>query len=231
MMAQGEALGILHIQGGRDAQGRPEGLEDSKQQLAMTLAEQIGLALANLKLRETLRVQSIRDPLTGMYNRRYMEESLERELRRAARNYRPLGAIMLDLDHFKRYNDTFGHDAGDSVLREFGNFLQTRVREEDIACRFGGEEFVLILPDASLEVTRQRADQLREGVKRLQLQHRGQGLGPVTASLGVAVFPEHGANSDDLFRAADEALFQAKAQGRDRVVIGKPTQQVPETVS
>lgn len=231
MMAQGDALGILHIQGGRDVQGRPEGLEDSKQQLAMTLAEQIGLALANLKLRETLRVQSIRDPLTGLYNRRYMEESLERELRRAARNYRPLGAIMLDLDHFKRYNDTFGHDAGDSVLREFGNFLQTRVREEDIACRFGGEEFVLILPDTSLEVTQQRADQLREGVKHLHVQHRGQALGPVTASLGVAVFPEHGASSDDLFRAADEALFQAKAQGRDRVVIGKPVQQVPETVS
>ncbi len=231
MMAQGDALGILHIQGFPSGNGQAgsgqDSLTASKQQLAFALAEQIGLALANLKLRETLRTQSIRDPLTGLYNRRYMEESLERELRRAARNRGTLGAIMLDLDHFKRYNDTFGHDAGDSLLRELGNFLQTQVRGEDIACRFGGEEFVLILPDASLEATELKAEQLREGVKHLNPLHRGQPLGPVTLSLGVALFPEHAAAADALFRSADEALYQAKAQGRDRVVIGKPVQHQP----
>jgi diguanylate cyclase (GGDEF)-like protein/PAS domain S-box-containing protein len=223
MMAQGDALGVLHLQitplGGRPGDSVPEDLTASKQQLAMGLAEHLALALANLKLRETLRVQSIRDPLTGLFNRRYLEESLERELRRAGRNKRSLGAIMLDLDDFKDYNDTFGHEAGDTLLRELGNFLKTNIRGEDIACRYGGEEFALILPEASIEGTRQRAEQLREGVKHLEVQHRGQSLGGVTLSVGVAMFPEHGTTADDILRAADAALYQAKATGRDRVVI------------
>ena len=231
MMAQGEALGVLYLECGPDPYGKvQEGLGPSKQQLAMTLAENIALALANLNLRDTLRVQSIRDPLTGLYNRRYMEESLERELRRAARNGRSLGAIMLDLDHFKRYNDTFGHDAGDAVLRELGNFLQTQVRGEDIACRYGGEEFVLILPDAAVEVVQQRAEALREGIKRIHVRHHGQSLGTVTLSLGVALFPEHGTTAESLIRAADEALYLAKAHGRDRMIVWKIDQPKPETV-
>jgi diguanylate cyclase (GGDEF)-like protein/PAS domain S-box-containing protein len=223
MMAQGDALGVLHVQispiGGHPADSAREDLTASKQQLAVSLAEHLALALANLRLRETLRVQSIRDPLTGLFNRRYLEESLERELRRAARNKRTLGTIMLDLDDFKTYNDTFGHEAGDTLLRELGNFLKSNIRGEDIACRYGGEEFALILPEASIEGTRQRAEQLREGVKHLEVQHRGQSLGGVTLSVGVAMFPEHGTTTDDILRAADAALYQAKATGRDRVVI------------
>ncbi len=226
MMAQGEALGVLHLQSGAHGLTEPQGpegvrerLTESKQRLAVTVAENIALALANLKLREALRIQSIRDPLTGLFNRRYMEESLERELRRAARNRRPLAAIMLDLDHFKRFNDTSGHEAGDTLLQALGNLLRRRVREEDIACRYGGEEFTLILPDASLDAARQRAEQLREEAKHLQVQHRGRYLGAVTLSVGVAAFPEDGSTAREILWAADEALYRAKAEGRDRVVV------------
>ena len=118
--------------------------------MVKTLAEHLALAVANLKLRETLRTQSIRDPLTGLFNRRYMEESLERELRRTIRKKLPLALLMVDVDHFKHFNDTFGHEAGDEILRELARLFQSRLRAEDIACRYGGEEFVLILPDASL---------------------------------------------------------------------------------
>ena len=179
------------------------------------------MALSNLKLHETLRSQSIRDPLTGLFNRRFMEESLELEIRRATRNQRPLGVIMIDLDHFKHFNDTFGHEAGDTLLRELGSFLQGNIRAEDIACRYGGEEFTLILPEGTAEVTQQRANFLREAVKRMDVTHRGRPLGRITISMGVSIFPEHGRTRDALLEAADEALYRSKDQGRDRVTIAK----------
>jgi diguanylate cyclase (GGDEF)-like protein len=223
MMAQGETLGVLHLQSGKPSpsqtQEERETLAASQQQLAVTLAEHVALALANLKLRETLRQQAIRDPLTGLFNRRYMEETLERELRRAERRQAPLGVIMFDLDHFKKFNDTFGHAAGDIVLREIGAFLHTRVRVEDIACRYGGEEFVVILPDASLEDTLKRAEQLRVGIKGLNVRYHDQALGAVAVSLGVAVLPEHGSTTEAILKAADAALYRAKREGRDRVVV------------
>jgi diguanylate cyclase (GGDEF)-like protein/PAS domain S-box-containing protein len=212
MMAQGEALGILHL-------SHREAIAPAKHRVAITMAEQVAMALSNLKLRETLRSQSIRDPLTGLFNRRFMEESLEREVRRAARNQRPLGIIMLDLDYFKRFNDTFGHDAGDAVLRELGMLLRTQIRGEDIACRYGGEEFTLILPESSLETTRERAELLRESVRHMEVRLRNQSLGPTTLSLGVAVFPDHGHSGDSVLQAADGALYRAKAAGRDRVLV------------
>jgi diguanylate cyclase (GGDEF)-like protein len=166
-------------------------------------------------------MQAVRDPLTGLYNRRYMEETLEREIRRAERRYASLGVIMLDVDHFKRFNDTFGHAAGDTLLQELGSFLMGHIRGEDIACRYGGEEFALILPDASLEGACGRADDLRERIKALGIAHRGQPLGAVTVSMGVAAYPDHGHTGEELLRAADAALYEAKAQGRDRVVVSK----------
>jgi diguanylate cyclase (GGDEF)-like protein len=126
---------------------------------------------------------------------------------------------MTDVDHFKRYNDTFGHEAGDLLLQEFGALLKKRCRADDIACRYGGEEFMLIMPEASCEVARQRAEQLRETVKQLRVEYRNQMLGAVTISLGLATFPLHGSNGDDVLRAADRALYQAKQSGRDRVVV------------
>jgi len=222
MMAQGEALGVLHLweseTSGPSGEMRQAALRLVETQ-AHAVAEQIALALANVKLRETLRSQSIRDALTGLFNRRYLEETLEREIQRAARNRTPLGVIMLDIDHFKRFNDTFGHEAGDALLHELGLFFLTRIRGADIACRYGGEEFTLILPEAPLAATRQRAEELREGVKALRVQLRGQPLGPITLSLGVAGFPDHGPNKEVLLRAADAALYHAKQAGRDRVVV------------
>ncbi|MBI3942781.1 MAG: diguanylate cyclase [Chloroflexi bacterium] len=224
MMAQGEALGVLHLRGSAENRNPGPGevvcLTESQQRLAVTVAEHIALALSNLRLRETLRSQAIRDPLTGLFNRRYMEESLEREVRRSTRRNTSLAVVMLDLDHYKEFNDAFGHDAGDTLLREFGIFLRSHTRGEDIACRYGGEEFVLVLPEVTLDVARQRAEQLREGAKHLDVQHHGRALGVVTLSAGVIVFPKHGTTAESLLSAADTALYQAKRAGRDRVVVG-----------
>lgn len=216
MMAQSEALGILYL-----AQPAGTRLTEAKQRLAVTMAEHIAMALSNLKLHETLRSQSIRDPLTGLFNRRFMEESLALELRRAVRNQRPLGVIMLDLDRFKHFNDTFGHDAGDTLLRELGKLLQTNIRGEDIACRYGGEEFTLILPEGNAEVIQQRAEALREAIKRMEVLHRGRPLGRITASLGVAIFPEHGRTGESLLQAADASLYQSKDAGGDKTTTAK----------
>ena len=216
LSAQSETFGLLHVSVPPGASGR---LTEEKQHLAVTLAEHIGLALANLELRETLHSQSVRDLLTGLFNRRYLEESLQREVSRAKRSKRPLGIVMLDLDNFKPFNDTLGHEAGDNVLREVGHFLQRHVRGDDIACRYGGEEFTLILPETSLEVIRARAEQLRERIKQLQVGYHGQLLGPLTVSLGVAILPDHGTSGEAVLHAADAALYRAKAEGRDRVVV------------
>lgn len=167
---------------------------------------------------EGLRVQSLRDPLTNLFNRRYMEESLDREIVRAERGESHLGVIMIDVDRFKEVNDTLGHEGGDAVLRRLASYLQSSIRGGDIACRYGGEEFILILPDAALDVTRERADRLRLAVKDNQLTFRGRSLPAPTLSLGVAVFPTDGQTRDSLLRAADAALYAAKSSGRDRVV-------------
>jgi diguanylate cyclase (GGDEF)-like protein/PAS domain S-box-containing protein len=223
LMAQNDTLGVLNIW--RDVAPVGESAEASEQRierekrLGVAVAEQVSLALANLRLRETLRSQSIRDSLTGLYNRRYMEESLERELRRATRSNRPLAVILLDLDHFKEFNDSLGHEAGDILLREFGGLLQGSVRKNDLACRYGGDEFILILHEASLEVARQRGERLREALKNHEVQYGGRSLGTVTVSLGIAVFPGDGSTSQDLLRTADAALYRAKVEGRDRVAV------------
>ena len=185
----------------------------------MTLADTIALALANLGLRETLRGQAIRDPLTGLFNRRYLEETLKRELARVRRLGGSLGVIRLDLDHFKQFNDTQGHGAGDALLSALGDLLQTETRPEDIVSRYGGEEFLVVLPGASLEVSQERAENLRQAVKRLRIHYMDQVLSSTTISLGVASFPEHGGDGDMVIRAADQALYRAKQEGRDLVVV------------
>jgi len=174
------------------------------------------MALANLRLRDVLRDQSIRDSLTGLFNRRYMEATLERELRRAARDNQSLAFLMIDIDHFKMFNDAFGHHAGDVLLRAVGEFLGQGIRGQDVACRFGGEEFVLILTDTPLEIAYRRAEVLREELARLAVQHNGQTLGKITMSVGIAAFPEHGTSSEELIRKSDTALYKAKEDGRDR---------------
>jgi diguanylate cyclase (GGDEF)-like protein len=222
-MAQGEAMGILHVECRADAAARGSEVwaefKKSRQELVGAVAEHVALALANLQLRETLRRQSIRDALTGLFNRRYMEESLEREILRASRANSTIGILLLDIDHFKRYNDTFGHEAGDALLREVGSLLKKQVRGEDIPCRYGGEEFLLIMSGAPVEIARQRAERLREAVKQLKVNFHGQALGTITISIGVAIYPEQGSDAESVLGSADKALYKAKESGRDRVVV------------
>jgi diguanylate cyclase (GGDEF)-like protein len=182
------------------------------------VTEYVSLALANQTLREKLRNQAIRDPLTGLYNRRFAEETLEREVLRAKRHDGSLSLIFLDVDHFKTFNDTYGHEAGDVVLQQLGVCVKEHVRGEDVACRYGGEEFLLILADTPIETALQRAEALREQFKARTIKFGSQYLGTVTLSLGVARFPDDGATPQALIAAADGALYLAKAGGRDRVV-------------
>jgi len=222
MVAQGETLGLLHLQWGPSDTPLSEEARaaqfESKKQLITTVTEQFALALANLKLREMLRIQSIRDQLTGLYNRRHMEDTLGREVHRAKRRNASLGVIMLDVDFFKKINDNYGHEEGDRLLHELGVLLQSNIRQEDIPCRYGGEEFLIILPDAPLEAAVRRAEFLRQKVKAsLRVQQQA-----VTVSVGVAVYPEHGLLAEGIVAAADEALYAAKHQGRDRVGGWKP---------
>jgi diguanylate cyclase (GGDEF)-like protein/PAS domain S-box-containing protein len=226
VLAQGQVFALFYVQVAAAAD-QPETsfpeMMAARQQRIVTFCERSGLSLANVRLREQLRYQSIRDPLTGLFNHSYLEQTLEREVSRAARERSTVGVIMLDIDHFKRFNDTFGHDAGDVLLREVGYFLQGRIRKEDIACRYGGEEFTIVLSHASLEDTAKRAEQLRAEVREVHVKHQGQLLGPITFSFGVAAFPEHGTTFTEVLKAADNALYQAKAEGRDRVVAGEPS--------
>jgi diguanylate cyclase (GGDEF)-like protein/PAS domain S-box-containing protein len=225
LAAQGETLGVLYLEcppasTAPSSVAAADPMEILERQ-ASAVGERLSLALANLRLREALQRQSIRDPLTGLFNRRFMEESLEREMGRAARGNEPVALIILDIDHFKRFNDTFGHQAGDALLRALGDFLRQRTRGQDVACRYGGEEFVFILAGASIDAAQKRAEGLREQLRLLQVQHAGQLLGSITVSIGVAAFPTHGSNAETLLKAADEALYRAKKEGRDRIVVAQ----------
>jgi diguanylate cyclase (GGDEF)-like protein len=235
MIGQGKAFGLLFLQSGpRPLSPDPEARKNlilAKQRLGEAVANHIALALANLRLRETLRNESVRDPVTDLYNRRYLEETLPRELRRATREQQALSLIMIDVDHFKEFNDKFSHDAGDALLRSLARQLKSRTRGQDIACRYGGDEFLLVLPGASLEVGCQRAERLREEVKRMEIDQDLVSLVTVSLSLGVACFPEHGSTAAALIRAADLALYQAKSQGRDQVVAqALPQKPPPESI-
>jgi diguanylate cyclase (GGDEF)-like protein/PAS domain S-box-containing protein len=190
----------------------------TRQQLAVEVGETIKLSLSNLKLREELREQAVHDPLTGLCNRRFLEENLGRELHRAQRGQSPLCVAMLDLDNFKLFNDSFGHDAGDALLRQLGQTMGEKLRKSDILCRYGGDEFVFVLPDSSLADTEQRVEQIRVLVKDLQIRRGGPPLDAITISAGVAGMPEHGSTAAELLQAADQAMYAAKQAGRNRVV-------------
>lgn len=211
MMAQGETVGLLLLN--RLDAGE---MDEAVLRLARTASEQIGLALANVELKATLRRQAIRDPLTGLFNRRYMEESIERELHRATRRKAPLGLMLLDLDHFKEFNDSFGHGAGDALLRNFGDLLLRNTRTEDIACRYGGDEFLLILPDSDLQSTSTKGQELLSLMRAMTVPGFRTAPG-LTASIGVAAFPGSGEDMDSLINAADASLYKAKEAGRNQV--------------
>jgi diguanylate cyclase (GGDEF)-like protein/PAS domain S-box-containing protein len=225
MLAHGEVLGVLHVvapsEGAYPANGGDTLVPDGKRILLIAVAEKIATAVANLRLREELKNQSIRDPLTGLLNRRFMEEALEREIVRASRSGMCLSFVAIDLDHFKRFNDTFGHEGGDLVLREVGAVLSRAAHGDNLACRLGGEELLLILPDTALDDAASLAEKLRRKIGSLSVTLRGQQLGRITASIGVAAYPRHGDSHGEVLRAADRALYRAKADGRNRVVMAE----------
>jgi len=215
LSAQGELIGLLHVQRSEAGAEFDPGIGWPA---LVTAAEHIALALTNLALRDSLREQATHDKLTGLYNRHYLNARFEQELARARRMQLPGAVIMLDIDRFKRFNDTFGHAAGDHVLRELARVISRSGRKSDVACRYGGEEFVLFLPETSGDVALERAEEIRAAVKALHLEWEGQALGSLTVSAGVATYPEHGDDPDSLLSVADRALYQAKETGRDRVV-------------
>ena len=221
ILAHGETIGLLNLEfrchTGSEGEALRKEANAEQRRLGLVCAEQISLAIANVKLRDQLRDQSIRDVLTGLFNRRYMLETCRREFSRAARTDQSISILSIDIDHFKKYNDNHGHDAGDLVLRAVGNCLENLFRNEDIPCRFGGEEFVVILPGADADAALRRAEQLRSKVEDIVVRYLEKNLPRITVSIGVAVFPDAGDNPQVVLKAADEALYRAKEKGRNRV--------------
>ena len=211
--SHGGTPGLITLRGSRRLR------ETSGQRQARLLADTIGLAVANLRLRDTLREQSTRDALTGLYNRRYLEETLARELARADRTADPVSVLMIDLDHFKSINDSYGHTAGDRVLQSLADLLRRHVRVGDVVCRYGGEEFAVVMPGASAELALDRAEVLRRATHAVELPGPGPTQGVLSMSVGIAVFPKHARTAALLLRSADEALYAAKHNGRDCIAL------------
>jgi diguanylate cyclase (GGDEF)-like protein len=221
LAAQGGTLGLLYFE------LRPGcAMADVSDLHLKMLSENVGLALDNLRLRDALRELAMADPLTALANRRHLDFVLG-EL--AAAPARAVSCVMIDIDHFKRFNDEHGHEAGDTVLRAVGAVLRENVRQADFTFRYGGEEFLLLLPDIGARQATERAEQIRSRVAELRLRHAGQDLGPITVSAGVASAPEH-CRSDQLVQVADAALLHAKRTGRNQV-IAAPLNAVPSAVA
>jgi diguanylate cyclase (GGDEF)-like protein len=214
MVARGDTLGTLYIECPTPA---IVDLVERRLQGVRQLIQLTAMAVATLQLQNKLENQSIHDALTGLFNRHFMEIALERELARAVRQHTTLAIFMLDVDHFKKFNDRFGHIAGDAVLQQVAKVFQTSVRTDDIACRYGGEEFAIILPDITPETARERAEAIRQKVADLRTLPENFSFGDITISIGVASYPIDGRSPDLLLRKADEALYRAKHQGRNQV--------------
>ncbi|MFV0474934.1 MAG: diguanylate cyclase [Pikeienuella sp.] len=211
IVAHGDTVGLLSV--GLDEDAGPD-----TQKLANFCAEHISLAIANVKMRDILREQSTRDPLTGLYNRRYFLDYARRELGRCAAQGRSAALLSLDVDYFKKFNDIYGHQAGDAVLQSIAGVLQKLFREADAPCRFGGEEFIVLMPGCDAQQAQERAERLREAIGEIRLRHSGETLS-ATASIGVAVRSKAGESLQTLMRVADEALYAAKDAGRNCVIL------------
>lgn len=213
LSAQSDIIGVLHLA------DIPEAALEDTRELAERLAPHLSAAVGGIILREALRQQNVRDPLTGLYNRRYLEETMAREVVRATRSGQPFSFLMIDIDHFKRFNDEHGHQAGDVMLKAFADYLARHVRGDDIVCRYGGEEFLLVLPGANTAQAAQRAEAVRSQLASLHVTHRGESLPRVAASIGVSSFPTHGQDWESALNLADAALYHAKHNGRDQVAM------------
>ncbi len=211
LLAGGEVIGVLYLQGRIEAENRFR---------MSVLTENIASALVNHRLQRSLREQTIRDPLTGLFNRRYMEEALKLEIARAARASGPLSLVMCDIDHFKRFNDEFGHDAGDAVLQTVAAEMRSRFRDGDVVCRFGGEEFTIIAPGTTAEALAGRVEIVRQAIAELNVRHGNRTLGSTSMSFGIATWSDAmDRDGSTLIQAADMALYQSKRDGRNRATI------------
>lgn len=219
ILAHGETVGLLHL---RAHEGCDEVFHSNKK-LAQLCAEQISMAIANVRMRDQLHDQSVRDPLTGLFNRRHMTDTLRKSISRSQQTGASLSLIAVDVDHFKKFNDTHGHDAGDMVLRAVGSALEQGCDRDEVACRIGGEEFMLILPDNTPDDAVTRAEKLRQAVEGISVRYGEKSLPRITISVGVAHYPAHGTMPQDLMRAADDALYMAKDKGRNQVQVAKGT--------
>ncbi|MBX3486300.1 MAG: diguanylate cyclase [Candidatus Paracaedibacteraceae bacterium] len=215
LTAQGELIGLMTLYS--EDINFNETYKNTRR-LALSFADHIALSLSNIRLRERLQHQSIVDALTNLYNRRYFDESIKIELSRAERKKQNLSLLIVDIDHFKNFNDTYGHDVGDIVLQEVSHVLTRNIRSSDIACRMGGEEFAIILPETSTSIAHERAEMLRKKIEKLIIKNTGKSIDPITASIGIATYPEHANTTKNLIEAADVALYAAKNQGRNRCI-------------
>ncbi len=218
LLAHGETVGLLHLRP-RDAADADAFMENRK--LAQLCAEQISMAIANVRMRDTLQEQSIRDPLTGLFNRRHLTETLRRVMARADRTNGTVALLSIDVDHFKTFNDNHGHDAGDMVLRAVGEVLHRAVDGDELAFRPGGEEFMIVLPGADTAEALTRAEAVREDIQDISIRYGEKTLPGVTASIGIALSPRNGTMPQELMQCADDALYGAKAAGRNRVMLSE----------
>jgi diguanylate cyclase (GGDEF)-like protein len=217
MLAFGEAIGLLTLRAVSPATSAA-----TVEVVAKAFSDQLSLGIASLRMQETLRTRAVRDALTGLFNRHYLEDTLAGELQRCRRAGTPVSVVIIDIDWFKSFNDTFGHPGGDALLQQFARLAQQVFRDEDVVCRYGGEEFVAMLPNTRLDAAVACANRLREQVRHLAPHLGDRQLGNVTISAGVASAPGHGIDADRLLSAADAALYAAKNAGRDRVLAAAP---------
>ncbi|UWQ31580.1 diguanylate cyclase [Leisingera sp. M527] len=227
ILAHGETVGLMHLQAIKDE--CPEFISSKK--MAQMCAEQISMAIANVRMRDQLHDQSVRDPLTGLFNRRHMTETLRKSINASQSSGKRLSIVSIDVDHFKKFNDNHGHDAGDMVLRAVGSVLEQACDGDEVACRPGGEEFTLILPGLSQEDVMTKAELLRQGVEDVVVRYGEKALPRITISLGVAHYPAHGTMPQDLLRASDDALYDAKAKGRNQVCVAASAAPAPRNPS
>jgi diguanylate cyclase (GGDEF)-like protein len=225
---RGMTSGLLYLQ---SADPSGERAFDHVMMQARSFADQLSLALVNIELRERLQNMAIKDPLTELYNRRFLDEALSRELLIAERKKAKICVAMVDIDHFKKFNDTYGHPVGDVILKQVARHVANAVRRSDIVCRYGGEEMLLVMPDCELDEGVKKANAIREGIKALVLRSDGVELPSVTVSIGVALYPDHAVDRIDLVSCADQALYKAKKSGRDRVVVAETTDRVVAAAS
>ncbi len=221
LLNQNNVIGLFFVQylkGSRKAKGKL----NKNNVLEEAIAKQLSLSISNIKLRNLLESQAVHDPLTGLLNRRYIDHTLQRELYQAQRYSRPLSVIMIDIDYFKNINDTYGHKAGDTTLKETARLLQEKSRKEDIVCRFGGEEFLIVMQETTQKRALERADEIRKAVEGHSFSFNAGQTKKITISLGISAFPENGQSIEDLILRADQALYKAKKQGRNRVETAEP---------